>query len=307
MQKASLRAILEEGTWYELLLPKGGLWTGEYESTTALCQEVALRLVCSYMDRVCGKAKALWMRCHTHVHYLDDNDANLTSHYTVAVSEGEKELIGHIEKLKRLLQGGTFEDDMPLGRDGFQAMYFEKHLYKPLLSLCCDEAKVQVRPVPLNAGESRLVADIRDYYRRECEGRLAGVRLYLLRNESRKGVGFFEASNFYPDFVMWLVSGQMQRVAFIDPKGILHLKGLDDPKIELCKTIKDTQEKLADPSLSLESFIISNTSLSAVDWWSRDHSATDEGMRSFNERHVYFQNEQQGEYVGLIVEAMMGG
>ena len=307
VQKASLRAILEEGSWYELLLSQGGLWTGEYESTAALCQDVALRLLCSYMDRVYGKAKGLWMRRHTSVHYLDDNDANLTRHYTVAVKESETQLIDHIEKLKQLLQNDNFVCDMPLVANGFQAMYFESHLYKPLLSLAGDEAKVDVRPVPLNTGESRLVADIRDYYRKECEGRLKGMRLYLLRNESRKGIGFFEASNFYPDFVMWLVSGQMQRVAFIDPKGILHLKGLDDPKIELCKTIKDTQESLADTDLSLESFIISNTHLSAVDWWTREHGVGDEGLRTFNARHVYFQNEQQGEYVGLIVEAMMSG
>ena len=46
-----------------------------------------------------------------------------------------------------------------------------------------------------------------------------------------KGIGFFEAGNFYPDFILWLLIGEHQYVTFIDPKGIVHLEGGDDPKI----------------------------------------------------------------------------
>ena len=35
-----------------------------------------------------------------------------------------------------------------------------------------------------------------------------------------KGLGFFEAGNFYPDFILWLLVGERQYVTFIDPMGL---------------------------------------------------------------------------------------
>ena len=82
----------------------------------------------------------------------------------------------------------------------------------------------------------------------------------MLRNESRKGIGFFEASGFYPDFILWVNEGQKQRVVFVDPKGIRNLQGLDHPKIQLFKTLKEEVEPtLNDQDISLDSYIISNT------------------------------------------------
>jgi hypothetical protein len=51
--------------------------------------------------------------------------------------------------------------------------------------------------------------------------------LYLLRNMSRgQGIGFFEAGNFYPDFILWLLDGGKQYVTFVDPKGSATWKAL---------------------------------------------------------------------------------
>ena len=87
-----------------------------------------------------------------------------------------------------------------------------------------------------------------------------GKELYLLRNMSRgKGIGFFEAGNFYPDFILWLLVGDRQYVTFIDPKGIRNLEGTNDPKIEFHNTIKGIEDRLDDPQVVLSSFIASNT------------------------------------------------
>ena len=58
------------------------------------------------------------------------------------------------------------------------------------------------------------------------------------RNDRRlsrgRGVGFFEAGNFHPDFIVWQIEGKKQYVNFVDPKGILHLAPTDpnlDPAI----------------------------------------------------------------------------
>jgi hypothetical protein len=114
-----------------------------------------------------------------------------------------------------------------------------------------------------------------------------------LRNESRKGIGFFEASGFYPDFILWVNEGQKQRVVFIDPKGIRNLQGLDHPKIQLFKTLKEEVEPtLNDPDISLDSYIISNTPYREIHLW---------GDRpKFLENHVLFDYDE--EYVKTLFD-----
>ncbi|MCY4514717.1 MAG: hypothetical protein OXC69_06265 [Candidatus Tectomicrobia bacterium] len=72
------------------------------------------------------------------------------------------------------------------------------------------------------------------------------------------GVGFFEAGNFHPDFILWLVEGDQQNVIFVDPKGIRNF-GPSGPKIQFYETIKDIEDRLGEPALRLHSFIVSNT------------------------------------------------
>ncbi len=96
---------------------------------------------------------------------------------------------------------------------------------------------MQVSPVPLNEGEAKFVKDLRFVW--ETQRRLFEDHdLYLLRNLSRgKGLGIFmRDSSFYPDFILWLVKTKapnegLQRIAFVDPKGIRNLDGLEDDKI----------------------------------------------------------------------------
>jgi len=89
-------------------------------------------------------------------------------------------------------------------------------------------------------------------------------RLYLLRNKSKIGVGFFEAGNFYPDFIMWIAEDDKQYITFIDPKGIMMLeKNINNPKIQFYKTIKEKEAQLqpscTEKQIILNSFIISGT------------------------------------------------
>jgi hypothetical protein len=75
-----------------------------------------------------------------------------------------------------------------------------RHLYFPLVHIV--GSAVKVKPVALNADEMRFVKDVAAY----CLGKkeqLGGREVYLLRNLSRgKGVGYFEAGNFYLDFIL---------------------------------------------------------------------------------------------------------
>ena len=75
-------------------------------------------------------------------------------------------------------------------------------------------------------------------------------------------MGFFEAGNFYPDYILWIDTPETQYISFVDPKGLMHIKP-DDPKIEFYRTIKDLETRLsptaAGKRIVLNSFIMSGT------------------------------------------------
>ena len=85
-------------------------------------------------------------------------------------------------------------------------------------------------------------------------------------------MGFFEAGNFYPDYILWIDTDDTQYITFIDPKGLLNFHQ-DDPKVEFYRTIKDIESRLAPTvrghkKIILNSFIMSTTKYSQLrEWW----------------------------------------
>lgn len=147
-----------------------------------------------------------------------------------------------------------------------------------------NEPLIKISPVALNVGESTFVKHVCKYYNEHKEDTLKGKDVYLLRNESRKGIGFFEASNFYPDFILWVNDGVKQHVTFIDPKGIRNLQGLKDPKIQLFRQLQEeVQPSLGDPDIVLDSYIVSNTDYKDVSFWA--------SRPEFTDSHVIFQHD----------------
>ncbi len=146
-----------------------------------------------------------------------------------------------------------------------------------------------------------FVQDLKDYYQKN-KIFFDEKELYLLRNQSKgKGVGFFEAGNFYPDFILWLMVGNKQYVSFIDPKGLTRIHGFDDPKISFCKTIKNIEKRLGDPDVILNSFIVSNTFQKEISWW----KGVDDSDKSFDNHHVLFQKEAKDTYIEQIFSTVL--
>lgn len=204
-------------------------------------------------------------------------------------------LLGKLTELKRLITTGKLKD---LEFGNLHAIAFDRHLYEPLI--CINSELVDVRPVSLNPGERDFVLDLR-WFHENKRPFFKDRELYLLRNRSRgKGIGFFEAGNFYPDFILWLVTGGRQYVSFVDPKGIRNLQGQDDPKISFHATIKDLETRLSDPKVILNSFILSVTPYQSPGWW---HSQLTEAQ--FNDRHVFFRKPDTRGHVEAILATIV--
>lgn len=176
---------------------------------------------------------------------------------------------------------------------------FKSHLYTPLICLEKSNLKIQVSPVALNTDEMLFVDHLKAYVETH-NSELEGKTLYLLRNKSKVGMGFFEAGNFYPDYILWIDTEDKQYISFIDPKGLMRIRP-DDPKIEFYKTVKELETRLehtADgKTVILNSFILSGTPASQLhQWW------TMERVR-WEERNVYTLDNP--ECVALIIEKIL--
>ena len=295
-----IAGLLVDQSWYQLLIPAEELICDSFEKIR-LWEEIALSLLKKFTERFYTFRKREWELPHLEYQELTENDPNFPKgrdedgegYYRILLDRSQEEIVAKLTELKTLIETGNLK---PWEFSGMKAIWFGRHLYEPLLYL--DQNIVEVSPVPLNKGERNLVEDVKAFHDGASEF-FVEKELYLLRNLSKgRGVGFFEAGNFHPDFIFWLIVDDRQYIAFVDPKGIRNL-GLRDPKIQFFQTIKDIERRLGDPSVTLNSFIISNTPSHVMRLlWAVDKAA----MRS---RNILFQEEDKPDYVKDMFEQIL--
>ena len=301
LSRRGIETLLRDQSWYRLQIPEEELVRDSYHKVR-LWEEIAVALLKKYTERYYTFRKREWELPHLEYRDLEDDDPNFLgvkeetdeNYYRVLIDrsqEEQEELVAKLEELRSAIRKG---DPKPWAFRGMKAIWFENHLYQPLLWL--DTDIVEIRPTPLNKGERRFVEDLKAFHD-EHAGFFKSRELYLLRNLSRgRGVGFFEAGNFHPDFILWLLAQGQQRVVFVDPKGIRNL-GANDDKIRFFETIKEIEERLGDPDVSLQSFIVSNTpSTTMRRLWQMEKT-------EMQKRHVLFQEEDKDSYIGTILNA----
>lgn len=306
MSKEAVIALLRDPHWYTLYIPEERLSVGDF-SRVVEWEEIAISLLKKFCDRFYKFQKEAFEAPHREYRELDPADPNFFDEYKVLVDQSEKLIIQRIEELQQHINDGTL-GDFNIGGKG-EAFVFDQHLYSPLLHLKkgVDADLFKISPVHLNEGERDFVMDLRDFYQTK-PSLLEGREIYLLRNQSKgRGIGFFEAGNFYPDFILWIIEGEKQHIVFVDPKGIMHCEGIDDPKLRFYETVKDIEikmrtegSKLSD-KVTMNSFIVSNTPLANVRWWKPDLATSDD----FADRHVLFQNEDKDTYIDKLFRAVL--
>ena len=312
-----IKEIAYKTDWYKLFIPQPDLEFTDFKRCVTLWQEVLTALLKGYIEKAYNNAKSKWMSNNVEVAYLDASHPNFEAEYKIVIHKDLEDFYGKIEELKNTLANNEFSRTIQVAQtpNAFDALYISGHLYQPLLYL--DEKRykhpeignlIEIKPVQLNQGERDFVCDIQRYFDNNPEF-FADKKLFLLRNKSKKGIGFFDATGFYPDFIVWVIVGEHQYVSFVDPKGISHVNGFSNPKIALHKLIREEIEpKLNDSDISLSSFIISNTPFSAVKHWvdfNDDEMRSVEQLKQFNQHNVLFQNDQKEMYVKMMMETML--
>lgn len=275
--KDNLLTILQTDGWYGLLIPNNHVEINSLAKLEA-ATDYAIMVLKSYMDKFFKYEKERWEAPLLEYAILDADDSNFVDEYTISYAQQHAldttgdELETFISEISAVLQANNgldvYKKDSFRGR---MVMFdFRSHLYAPLICLEKSNLKIQVSPVALNTDEMLFVDHLKTYVENHSS-KLAGKSLYLLRNKSKVGMGFFEAGNFYPDYILWIDTEDKQYISFIDPKGLLHIRS-DDPKVEFYKTIKELETRLAPTAdgktVVLNSFIMSGTPASQLrQWW----------------------------------------
>jgi hypothetical protein len=291
MERETINSLLADKHWYALFIPPDELTLTRFDRVR-IWQQIAEALLTAYCERLYKYRKQDWESDHAEVFELAPDDPNFFDEYTFQIERNEAEVIEQIKTLEATVRSGKL-----FSFRGVHALVWNPHIYAPLIHISSN-AMVELSPVELNPGEWQFIQDLKKFHQRQTTF-FQEKELYVLRNRSKKGIGFFEAGNFYPDFIVWLLVGDTQYVTFVDPKGLLHTQGFDDPKIAFASRIKELEARLKpkNPELVLNSFIVSSTSFRQIHWWDRLKTEQD-----FAEAHVLLQNDEPETYVAKLFE-----
>ena len=291
------RQIIADGDLYRLIAEDTVVRPQSIKDVDRL-QEAATCILRKYVDAFYRVHRQRWESQQMVYKPLDERDPNLSfsrepeakGQYVVSIRQSEHALISEIEKLidegERLYAEET--EELP-------RFHFDRHLYQPLLVEKGD--KVKSAPPVLNQSEQQFVKDVKAYWIAESDQSLAGIEVFLLRNLSRgAGVGFFETSGFYPDFILWIKKRKKQHIVFVEPHGMIHAKAYQhDDKARLYerlpKLAKEIGARSQQQDVTLDSYIVSATSYR--DLRKRYDDGTWDKAR-FTDAHILFaeRNEQ---------------
>jgi len=287
VSKAGIHTLLRDPSWYTLYIPPDRLVPTGFDNVR-LWQQVAAELLKRYCDHFYNHRKSEFIEPRLEYRELTPEDDNLPQEndYQLIVDGSEEQVIQAIREIQKELE----EKKRSLFEHGdLHACVFGLHLYQPLFYVR-KGGKIQILPVALNESEYEFVKDLKKY----CDAKKkdfedAGWELFLLRNMSRgRGVGFFEAGNFHPDFIMWLLEGGKQYITFLEPHGLVH-EGPGSKKVLFYEKVKEIEQRLGDPAVVLNSFVLSWTKHATLDW-----GLTRAQMK---DRHVLFMTEERDTYI----------
>ena len=294
-----------EDGWYRLLARREDVTFSSFAKLAGI-ERLFRTLVCAYMRQYYERLQRLYEDEHREMRPIDESWIPESYQFAFEDTDAGRLWENRLEELQKIVE----EEDVPgaainqwaeTAPQGLVVIAFRQHLYMPIFySRKGERLPFTLKPVSLDApGEAAFLKDLEAFYD-DPENRdiFADIDLYLMRNASNrlKGVGFAQAGNFYPDFLMWLIdrTENRQYLTFIDPKGLRNLS-FDDPKLNFATEVKALQEQINQDRpdadrIVLNSVILSNTK--------RDELTDLHGhtLEEYEAKNIFFMEDGTGKH-----------
>jgi hypothetical protein len=302
VDRDAIVAMLRCPDWYELMASPADMRPDRYENRTQW-QRMATLLLCQYAKKFHDHVRNRWEAPYVEIADLGSDDPSIIGGYSIETtdqvqSQQDIDAIAELVTDLRKVLGGDAVAKWLRWNGEWRTVPFAGHLYQPLLYVG-KNAQIRVSPVSLNQHEAKFVEDLAGW----CSTN-PGREVYLLRNQAVTGLGFFQAAKFFPDFLLWVMDGPRQHLAFVDPKGLHHF-GPADPKIQFAtRDIPKLQERI-DPkgtSLTLHAFTISNTPFASLNWSDGNRLMTRDEVDRLG---VLFQTEDAVGYIAAMMSRIV--
>jgi len=302
---AAVAAMLARDDWYELLATADDMRLDRYENRSHW-QRMAQQLLNAYAERFYRYIRGRWEAPYLEVAELAPDDPNPVDGYSiettdlVQTAEQIEQIATFIEGLKTAL-GQNLLATWSQWSGRWRTVPFGGHLYQPLLHVG-KNAEIRISPVALDKWEAEFVQDLATW----CMAN-RGREVYLLRNQAVTGLGFFQAANFFPDFLLWVQDGDRQHLAFVDPKGLHHFDP-SDPKVQFATRDVPRLQQIVEqqaPELQLHAFILSNTPFASLGW-SRGAGQV-MTKAEVEQLGVLFQVDDAGTYLESMMATILSG
>lgn len=301
--RESIRALLAPPNrgWYELTASADDMRTDRYENRVQW-QRMAQQLLNAYAERFYRFIRGRWEAPYIEIADVSEDEENLMvgrdyvveSTDLVSSIDDINDIADCVKELETALTGNLCTTWSKWSGQ-WKTVPFVGHLYQPLLFVG-KKQWIKISPVALDRHEARFVDDLAQWCRAQED-----AEVYLLRNQSVIGLGFFQAANFFPDFLLWIQQGDIQHLVFVDPKGLGRIDA-SDPKIQFATRDIPKLQQIVDQqtnNLNLSAFIISNTEYSKLSW----HRGGGEIMSQLEmeQLHVLFQDDGTENYIRLMM------
>ncbi len=259
-------------------------------------REYVVQLLKSHIDKVYNYEKYQWYQKNLGYETVSQEDGSLIpKEYVFTVNANAQTLIKDIRdftnKLRNFVRVNS-EDKETIYEEDSSFLYglnkvldffaLNIHIFKPLIyksTKSKDLEFIKISPVNLVASERDFIKKLEQYLDANKEN-LEFDEIYLLRNPSRKGIGFFETKNFYPDFILWTIKDEEQTINFIEPHGNIW-ESPDNEKFNLpieIKKIESNLKKKSKLNIKLNAFILSQTNYSDLNWSNKKGDLQEKNM-----------------------------
>ena len=235
---------LHSKEWYTLYIPNSELIVQSFSDFERF-NRIGLTLMKKYLDKISSMSRKNFEAPLLEYVELEKDDPNFIDNYEVTVENAEQypEIRLLLENIQSLVKDGLLNTVESGKKSGVSWRNVQASLFNPLFHVKTDLSDVKIVPSALVESEWAFIDNFGKYIDKNPKY-FEGKEVYLIRNASRKGVGFFEDEGFYPDFIMWYFDGEKEYIVFVEPHGMRHENLEDSHKIQFAKKIKELEKSI---------------------------------------------------------------